>query len=71
MDQRKDFALEVGTTVVYLYQLAGDTEPNPRLRLAKALVDASNKWGKKVMAKPLTYEDLLVGAYSQPAPGSH
>lgn len=36
-DQRKAFSEETGTTVVYLYQLAGQPWPNPKLRMAKPL----------------------------------
>ena len=61
VEQQNLFAAEVGTTRVYLYQLAGQPHPNPKLQLAMALVAASKKWGKRVMAEPLTYEDLLIG----------
>jgi DNA-binding XRE family transcriptional regulator len=61
VEQQKQFATEVGTTRVYLYQLAGQPHPNPKLQLALAIVSSSRKWGKKVMEKPLTLEDLLVG----------
>ncbi len=36
-DQRKTFATDVATTTVYLYQLAGQPWPNPKLRLAKQI----------------------------------
>lgn len=49
------------TTRVYLYQLAGNELPNPTLRLAKAIVEQSRVFGPRVNARPLTYEDLLVG----------
>jgi hypothetical protein len=49
------------TTKVYLYQLAGNKSPNPTLRLAKAIVEQSRVFGPRVNARPLTYEDLLVG----------
>lgn len=60
--QKKQLAAECNTTVVYLYQLAGSPHPNPTLRLAKALVDASRSkyWRKLTMCDPLTYDDLLV-----------
>lgn len=60
-DQRKSFAEEVGTTTVYLYQLAGQPWPNPKLRMAKRIVEISARYAGKAMARPLSYEDLLVG----------
>ena len=61
-DQKKAFAEQVGTTLVYLYQLADSERPNPTLQLAQALVLESKRIHRKVMAFPLTYEDLLIGA---------
>lgn len=49
------------TTKIYLYQLAGNELPNPTLRLAKALVEQSRVFGPRINARPLTYEDLLIG----------
>ena len=49
------------TTRIYLYQLAGNKLPNPSLRLAKAIVEQSRVFGPRVNARPLTYEDLLIG----------
>lgn len=60
-EQREAFASATGTTMVYLYQLAGQPAPNPQLRLAKAIVKESNRIAKKLMTQPLTYDDLLVG----------
>lgn len=60
-DQREAFAAAVGTTTVYLYQLAAQPEPNPRLRLALAIREESRRISKRVMTEPLTLEDLLVG----------
>lgn len=60
-EQRAAFAAAVGTKVVYLYQLAGSTAPNPQLRLAHNIVVESKRLGKKIMAYPLDYPDLLVG----------
>lgn len=69
-DQRKAFAAAVGTTDGYLYQLAAAVAPNPRLRLAMLLVSESKKLSKKVMAAPLTFDDLLIGASDEdPDPG--
>lgn len=68
-DQRKAFAAEVGTTVVYLYQLAGQPWPNPKLRLSRSMVQASAKYASKLGARPLSYDDLLVGTSDDP-PGS-
>lgn len=66
VDQRKAFAEEVGTTVVYLYQLAGQPAPNPKLRMAKLIVETSAKYASKAMCRPLSFEDLLVGAPDDP-----
>lgn len=60
-DQRAAFAAAVGTTTVYLYQLAAQPEPNPRLKFALAIREESRRIAKQVMTKPLTLEDLLVG----------
>lgn len=60
-EQNEEFAASVGTTRVYLYQLAAQPEPNPRLRLALAIRAQSLRLSKRVMAEPLTLEDLLVG----------
>ena len=49
------------TTKTYLYQLAGNELPNPTLRLAKAIVEQSRVFGPRIGARPLAYEDLLVG----------
>lgn len=69
-DQRKAFAADVGTTVVYLYQLAGQPWPNPKLRMAKRIVEYSAKYASKALGvRPLSYDDLLVGTSSEP-PGS-
>lgn len=61
-DQKVQFAAACGTTYNYLYQLAAQHEPNPRLRTAKAMVEESRKYARKAMTPPLTYDDLLVGA---------
>lgn len=60
--QQEAFAAAVGTTRVYLYQLAATQHPNPRLQLALAIRNESRVWAKRVMTEPLTLEDLLVGA---------
>ena len=70
VEQQTLFAESVGTTRVYLYQLAAQPAPNPRLRLAMALVTESKKVGKKVMQAPLTLEDLLVGVGEDEHAGS-
>jgi len=72
-DQRKKFAEEVGTTTVYLYQLAGQPAPNPKLKFAKAVVEASARYASKALAvKPLSFEDLLVGVgHEDDAAGPH
>lgn len=61
-EQREAFASAVGTTTVYLYQLAAQPEPNPRLKLALAIREESRRIAKRAMTQPLTLEDLLVGS---------
>jgi DNA-binding XRE family transcriptional regulator len=61
-EQQEAFAAAVGTTRVYLYQLAAQEFPNPKLRLSLAIVKETNRLSKKLMTAPLTLEDLLVGA---------
>lgn len=60
--QREAFAVEVGTTTTYLYQLAAQPEPNPRLRMSLAITEVSHRIGHEIKAQPLTLKDLLVGA---------
>lgn len=60
-EQREMFAAAVGTTTTYLYQLAAQQEPNPRLKLALAIREESKRIAKRLMTEPLTLEDLLVG----------
>lgn len=59
---KEQFAAECGTTLLYLYQLGAQSEPNPRLQLAKALKANSAKWARKLHVSGLDYDDLLVGA---------
>ena len=59
--QQEDFASAVGTTRLYLYQLAGQPEPNPRLRLSLAICKESRRIHRKLMTGPLELEDLLIG----------
>lgn len=63
---RKKFAEECGTTTLYLYQLAAQEHPSPRLLLAKAICDTSKVYSAKMprvmRVPPLTYDDLMVGA---------
>lgn len=61
-EQNEAFAASVGTTRVYLYQLAAQPEPNPRLRLALAIREQSLLLAPRAMTDPLTLEDLLEGA---------
>jgi hypothetical protein len=68
-DQRKAFAAATGTTEQYLYQMAGLPRPNPTLRLATLLVEQSKVFGKRAMAKPLWYDDLLVGTAEDDSAG--
>jgi DNA-binding XRE family transcriptional regulator len=60
-EEQEAFAAAVGTTRVYLYQLAAQEEPNPRLRLAVAICKESQRLSKRLMAEPLKVEDLLIG----------
>ena len=69
-EQRKTFAAECGTTEVYLYQLAAQPRPNPRLLLAKAIVDNCRRYARLQMTGPLDYDDLLVGATDDALAGS-
>lgn len=61
-NERSAFASAVGTTPIYLYQLAAKEDPNPRLRLALAIVEQSALLAGPLKTEPLTLEDLLVGA---------
>lgn len=65
-DDRAAFCEACDVKLLYLYQVAAKEEPNPTLRLAKALVDNSRVFAKKIpkvlKVGPLTYDDLLVGA---------
>lgn len=70
INQKKQFAEECGTTLLYLYQLAAQKHPNPTLRLAMLLVARSRAWASKVMTDPLEIEDLLVGVGDDDSPGS-
>ena len=59
--ERIAFATAAGTTEFYLYQIAAQPAPNPRLRLALAIVRESKRLSKRYMTPPLTLEDLLEG----------
>lgn len=58
---RVEFAKRCGTSEVYLYQLAAQPYPNPRLRLAKALVRESKLLSRRLMTPALTLDQLLEG----------
>lgn len=60
-EQREAFASAVGSTTGYLYQLAAQRQPNPRLRLAKAIEVESARIAPRVKTEPLTLDDLLIG----------
>lgn len=62
---KQEFAEACGTTLPYLYQLCAKEEPNPTLKLAMALVEQSAVFGKNHRLRPLTFDDLLVGASPQ------
>lgn len=71
MEMKRRFAEECGTTLEYMYQIAGQAEPNPRLRLAMAIKERSAAWARTVRHRGLTFEDLLVPATvveDEPAP---
>lgn len=68
------FATQCGTTLQYLQQLCGKSDPNPSLRLSKALITESEQMVAAFRAypsgpifiagsapSPLTFDDLLVG----------
>lgn len=59
---KEQFAADCGTTLVYLYQLAGQAKPNPSLRLAMALREHSERLARELCTQGLSFEDLLVGA---------
>lgn len=65
-EDRNKFAEACESTTYYLYQLAANEKPNPRLRLAIAICEASKVFSAKMprvmRVPPLTFEDLLVGA---------
>lgn len=61
-DQREAVAAACGTTTHYLYQLAAEKHPNPRVRLALAICAESRRLSRKIHSPPLALTDLLVGA---------
>lgn len=62
---KMDYAGEVRVlTKLYLFQLACMTRsPNPSLLTAIPIVQASQKWSRRIGMPPLTLEDLLVGTH--------
>lgn len=62
LQTKRTFAEACGTTLPYLYQLCAKEEPNPTLRLAMNLVEKSAEFGKNYRLRPLTFDDLLIGA---------
>jgi hypothetical protein len=60
-EQREQVAAACGTTTLYLYQLAAEKHPNPRVRLALSICAESRRLSRKIHAPPLTVSDLLVG----------
>lgn len=50
-EQRAQLAKDCDTTPQYLYQVAGQDSPNPRLRLAMALVEQSKTWSTKLRSE--------------------
>lgn len=70
-EQKKQFAKDCGTTLLYLHQLASAKRPNPTLRLTMDIVKHSQWLARKTMTNPLTIEDLLVGAPDEDADDAH
>lgn len=62
LETKRAFAEACGTKLPYLYQLCAKEDPNPTLRLAMNLVEKSAEFGKNHRLRPLTFDDLLVGA---------
>ncbi|GEM_PF-3523372 len=60
-EQREAVANTCGTTTTYLYQLAAEKHPNPRVRLALAICAESRRLSRKIHSPPLTIDDLLGG----------
>ena len=66
--QKDRFAEAAGTTYVYLHQLATQPAPNPRLKLALALVAESERLAGGLMTSPLSPADLLIGSQGEQLP---
>lgn len=60
-EQREAFAAHVGTTTGYLYQIAAQQKPNPRLRLALAIVSETKRIAPRLKTPVLSLEDLPIG----------
>jgi len=70
-DQREAVAAACGTTTIYLYQLAAEKHPNPRVRLALSICAESRRLSRKIHSPPLTLPDLLVGTGKDDDPPRH
>lgn len=67
-EQREQVAAACGTTTLYLYQLAAEKHPNPRVRLAMSICAESRRLSRKVHSQPLTIADLTVGPADEDPP---
>lgn len=56
--QRSEFAKLAGTSVSYIYQLAGGKHTSPRTVLARGLADASVVMAQKYGTLPITMQEI-------------
>lgn len=57
-EKRDEFAQLAGTSTAYLYQLAGCNRASSRVRLAKAIADASVVMQERYGSRPITVDEL-------------
>ena len=67
-DQREEFALVSGTSVSYLYQLAGCNRKSCRAKLTKGIADASEHMHRRY-GTPVISMELLAGMCYLPDAG--
>ena len=60
-DEKEAFAEVVGTSLLYLQQMAGQPSPNPALRLAMAMEAESHRLARLLGTDALSLPDLLIG----------
>ena len=60
-DEKEAFAKAVGTTYYYIFQLVGQAEPNPTLKLALAIEAETHRLGRQLGIEPVSLSDLLIG----------